>query len=119
MSLLERARAFAAIAPHLTAEKRAEVAAAFADEVAPRNRAPRAPRGHTAAIVELDEYRDRGLDDAHPVIAFLIEQGTEGPDLARLTGRMAAQLKGPWLGMRDNPPSGEQLQAAYEVATGA
>ncbi len=119
MSLLERARAFAAIAPHLSEAKRAEVAAAFADEVAPRGRTPRGPRGQAAAIVVLDEYRDRDSADTHPVIAFLIQQGTVGPDLARLTGRMAAHLEQPWLGMRDHPPTEEQLQAAYDMATSA
>lgn len=117
MSLLERARAFAAVAPHLPESKRAEVADALAAEIMPKLTGRRSGAG-AGQIIALDDHRDHEPGQTHPVVGFLLEQGVKGPDLARFTGRMAATLKTPWIEMYVTPPTAEQLQAAYaEVAS--
>lgn len=88
-AILDRARAFEMIAPHLAAEKRTEIADALGDKLlaeigGAKPKPPATPAAHPQAV---DIPKD------FDVTSFLVEKGIEGADLVRKTAQVVEWLK--------------------------
>ncbi len=86
--LVERVRAFEAIAGYLTQERCREVAESFATEIAPNAKAaadgPRTP-------MALDE--EPKIDTPGPVVVFLKNRGLQDVELVRATAVLSERLR--------------------------
>lgn len=83
MNAAEKARAFSLVAPHMSADKRKEIADAIAAEVLDRSR-PTASGAEQAYIPGMEP----GREEPNPIVDFLQRNGHQGADLVRLTGQM-------------------------------
>ncbi|WP_336647566.1 hypothetical protein [Microbacterium sp. MMO-10] len=87
-AILDRARAFDMIAPHLSEEKRAEIASALGDkllsEIGGPQKPPAAPAAHPN-VVDIPKDFD--------VTTFLVGKGLKDADLVRKTAQAVEWLK--------------------------
>lgn len=105
--LIERVKAFEALAPHLTAERRVEIAERLAAELAPtRTTRPTTPAGELA-LHGLEPDPDPTIAD--PVVAYLHSIGFREGELVRAAGRLASAVR------RHRAASGEGMPVTDEL----
>jgi hypothetical protein len=106
--LMDRARAFAVIADHLTDERRAEIAEALAMEVA----TTATKKQSVGELAATDAERERPPVDPPgqiSVATFLASKGLEGVALVRGVGALTPMLSREWIaryGVDDDQPVG-------------
>lgn len=87
--ILDRARAFEMIAPHLTAERRSEIAEAIGgkllDEIGRKRPAAPVPEAEAPTLpIDLSPHTE--------VASFLVDHGYTGAELVKATGRLTTFL---------------------------
>lgn len=91
MNAIDKARAFALIAEHMSPDKRRDVADALGEELAPR-----LGKGPRTAAQELNLHGlapDPDPTIADPVVEYLLSIGLREGDLVRAAGRLAPRLR--------------------------
>lgn len=88
-AILDRARAFDIIAPHLTGEKRTELATAIAGKLLAEFGKPPAPPAMTAPAPTLEVIDLAERDEHDQVAAFLAARGLTGAAQVKAAGRVA------------------------------
>lgn len=88
--LLDEARAFEIIAPHLGEERRKEIAEALATRM---TQAPSTPARSHAAAQQVPAHVEHDLAAADPVVKFLKSLGFAEGELTRAAGRLWSAVR--------------------------
>lgn len=91
MSVLDKARAFAVIAEHLSPEKRKKTAKHIANQILGTTEKPRPAGPHVAAPVQ-PLHPPVDLSEHTETASFLVDHGYAGAQLAVATGQLTTYL---------------------------